>query len=294
MPEKQVLEIARETVTTFTALGIRFMDAVSNRPVTGGLAVSARPELSGRPEIRAFPTASSLYAFQGLPGLRALEYADAGFDPATSDKTRFLVRVDDRLARFLPSVFTVDLPLDYPGPFLSEPAGSLPSDIAGHAGFYLFPAPRRARQPGIAVVRSRLTTFPGERPAAHAVLEATVAGATWRGIADRRGCVALHFPYPLFRLGTPGGSSPSAGPVTAWQMTFRVHHEPHTLSFPLGEQAPPLLASIFGQSGADVWTDSPDTASAAAEPQGVADLAYGAELVLRTEGRSDLLIDVPT
>src|SRR5687767_11723341 len=104
-----------ERVTVLTPLGIRFWDAARDVQVDDGLEITARPE--GRPEstpVRAFKTASGAFAFQGLPGLEAFEHPpeSAGEPewPDPADAERFVIRVHDRLGRFLPVTFTAPAP----------------------------------------------------------------------------------------------------------------------------------------------------------------------------------------
>jgi hypothetical protein len=106
-----------EKVSTYTPLGIRFWDPAMDAAVTDGLEVTLRPP--NRPDLtrRAFQTLSGVYAFSGLSGLRSLELSDpdlpAGEHPVESSppvRYRFIVDVNDRLGRYLPVTFRVDLP----------------------------------------------------------------------------------------------------------------------------------------------------------------------------------------
>jgi hypothetical protein len=286
------LSSPRERVTILTPLGIRFWDPVQDAQVKDGLVVTAYPEGVRCTGTRAFRTLSGVYAFRGLPGLHDVEYPDDGFPDASPPvSARFIIRVFDRRRRFLPVVFSTDLPHYgvYPTrPPLSPPAGGLP-------GFYLFSAPTRPGAPTLAMVRAQLVervSASVRRPAAHAVLEVEVAGGrTWYGVADERGAVAVLFPYPTFTIAA-GLTSPAALPPVAsaqsWNLDVRVRYEPAALTFSNGFRIPDLR-SVFDQSPGRLWS------TAIAQPgQPVshtsAELIFGRELVMRTDGGSTLLI----
>ena len=111
-----------EQTTVFTLLGIRFWDAVRDAQVRDSLLVTARPVIAAsppgiaasRPAIRAFPTGSGVYAFQGLPGLHDIERPAENGVSTTSPpiQRRFFVEVRDEQKRVIPMVFGVELPLD--------------------------------------------------------------------------------------------------------------------------------------------------------------------------------------
>src|SRR5262245_50957031 len=99
-----------EKISVYTPLGIRFWDLAGDVAVVDGLEVTARPP--GAPQLtrRAFQTASGVYAFRDLPGLRSQEASNpelaAGVHPiAGTPLARFVIDVRDRLQRFLPATF---------------------------------------------------------------------------------------------------------------------------------------------------------------------------------------------
>lgn len=100
-----------ETTRVITPLGIRFWDMVANKQVSDNLVVTARPDKMDLPIISAFRTPSGIYAFQGLPGLHDMEYPVGDSDPGEHKKKRFIIEVEDQLRRFLPVVFSLDLPI---------------------------------------------------------------------------------------------------------------------------------------------------------------------------------------
>ena len=277
-----------ERQTTFTPLGIRFWDPATNSQVSHGLRVRAWPDGATGPVREAFRTASGVYAFQGLPGLRTVEYpTHNGGSTSPPVGQRFVVAVEDQQRRFLPVVLRVDAPFTgiYPTALAASPPGeALP-------GFYLFSAPWRTAT-ALAVVRADLVRESSGEPAAFAVLEVDgQESGVWHGIADERGSVAVFFPIPPFQA-TLGSSppGPQAPPQEQqWQVTARVLYEPAHLETPAGADVPDLR-TVLTQAGGVVWA----AAGGASAAQLNATLSFGQDLTLRTTGLADtrLLIDV--
>ena len=173
-----------ERQTIFTPLGIRFWDPATDRQIAHGLRVRAWPDGAVEPVRTAFRSASGVYAFQGLPGLRAVEYPPANGGAASPPAAqRFVVAVEDEQRRFLPATLRVDAPFEgiYPTALPASPPG------AALPGLYLFSAPWRSAA-GLAAVRADLVRRSTGQPAAHAVLELEVEeSGVWHGIADPRG-----------------------------------------------------------------------------------------------------------
>jgi hypothetical protein len=276
-----------ERQTIFTPLGIRFWDPASDSQVAHGLRVRAWRDGATEPVREAFRTASGIYAFQGLPGLRDLEYPlNGGGSASPPAALRFVVSVQDQQQRFLSTVMRVDAPFEgiYPTALAGSPPGqALP-------GFYLFSAPWRAAT-ALAVVRADLVRQSTGEPAAWAVLELDVEeSGVWHGIADQRGSVAVFFPVPPFQA-TLGSSPP--GPQAPpheqqWQVTARVRYEPDHLETPAGADVPDLR-TILTQAAGAVWASS----SGAPAADLAATLNFGQDLILRTSGLAEtrLLID---
>ena len=277
-----------ERQTTFTPLGIRFWDPATNSQVSHGLRVRAWPDGATGPVREAFRTASGVYAFQGLPGLRMVEYpTNNGGSTSPPVGQRFVVAVEDQQRRFLPVVMRVDAPFTgiYPTALAASPPGeALP-------GFYLFSAPWRTAT-ALAAVRADLVRESSGEPAAFAVLEVDgQESGVWHGIADERGSVAVFFPIPPFQA-TLGSSppGPQAPPQEQqWQVTARVLYEPAHLETPAGADVPDLR-TVLTQAGGVVWA----AAGGASAVQLNATLSFGQDLTLRTTGFADtrLLIDV--
>ena len=282
-----------ERYSVITPLGIRFWDPAFDTPVSNGLVVTAYPEGSRRPAARAICTASGVYALHGLAGLRALEYPTG--DPVSPGSlplvARFRIEVTDAAARFLPMAFVVDAPFRgiFPTDLPLGPNASAPP------GFFLFSSPTRPTTPQVAVVRAQISeriNDVDERPAAHAVLEATTtAGDRWIGLADDRGSVASLFPYPTFTLVADTAASllpPVDGAQQSWPLTIGVRYQPSVLSFVAGSPLPELR-SVLAQAPAAIWTGraTPPGQAVSALP---ATLVFGQELVLRSAQESVLLI----
>ena len=275
-----------ERQTVFTPLGIRFWDPATDAQVAHGLVVRAWPDGATEPVRDAFRTASGIYAFQGLPGLRAVEYPSDDGTASPPPVQRFVVSVEDQNRRFLPVVMRVDAP--FRGVFPTAGALSPPDDNL--PGFYLFSAPWRVAT-ALAVIRADLVRQSTGEPAAYAVLELEVEDSgTWHGIADQRGCLAVLFPIPPFQA-TLGSSPP--GPQAPpneqhWQITARILYEPANLETPNGADRPDLRTILTQASGA-IWP----AAGGAPGPELSATLNFGQELNLRTTGLAEtrLLID---
>jgi hypothetical protein len=124
--------IPLETLSIFTPLGIRFWDLTLGLPIAEGLSVSLRLANSTLPVLTATLTGSGVYAFFGLPGLRAAEYpTSSGYGPARTFS--YIVTVQDQLGRYLPTVLIYTL----------DQTGALVNGQPGIQLAYLFSAPTR-------------------------------------------------------------------------------------------------------------------------------------------------------
>jgi hypothetical protein len=277
-----------ERKTVVTALGIRFWDAARDTEVREGLVVTARLHDSTRPVVGAFTTGSGVYAFQGLPGLQEIEYPSEGRAPGPSaSPQRYTIEVADRLDRFVPVVFGVELPLAHRGVYVGAPPSSPPGNEV--RGFHLFSAPVRSVPPGYAALRAQLVDHETGEPAAHAVLEVRVEdGETHYGVADATGAITILFPFPTLAGGL-GISPPGAGAIPLadqwWSLSICSRWAPAVLRYPAGARTPDLR-SIFRQSHGAIWP-SQDGGATTDWP---VELPYGRELVLRTDDRSTLLV----
>ncbi len=283
-----------ERISRYTPLGIRFWDPAAAAPVVDGIVVTAmppdRPDLS----IKAETTASGIFAFHHLPGMRSLVVSDpdlpAGAHPFTSSPLfsgRFMVSVRDRLNRFQPCLFSIDLP--YQGIYPTRSTASLP-------GFYLFSAPTRSRTANLMVVRAqivkRVNSDVSER-AAFAVMEVQPpTGPVWPGIADENGSIAVFMPLPIFSP-PPHQTSPPSPPSSpsrsiGWDITVRVRCASPPLDTVQGFGVP-LLQDTLNQPSARVYTDFDAPGQPMAEV--LTRLVLGRALVVQTAGRSELWIE---
>ena len=278
-----------ERVSHYTPLGIRFWDPALGRAVTDGLEVTLWPP--GRPELarRAFRTRSGVYAFEGLPGFARLEFPDPERPPQDSPPTvnppvaaSFLVRVLDRLGRYLPVLFGVDAPQRGIYPTQPPPGPNLP-------GFFLFSAPARPATASLGVARAQLVervNATARRPAAFAVLEVrTNGGPAWQGIADAAGRVVVFFPYPPFVFPTP----PPPDPTPGWDVTVRVRYQSPPLPTAPPHGDVPNLADVLNQPAARLRTAESGPGQPLTEL--TTRVAFGRPLELRTGALSELLIE---
>ncbi len=270
---------------------------VSDKQVTDDLMVTTRPAATGRPIVAAFRTTSGIFAFQDLPGLRAIEYPTAGAaETSPPEPVPFITEILDRRHRFLPVAIKQELPLPYPGVFPSD-APSSPPD-GGSPGFYLCSAPTRPVAPGLTAVRAQLQDWATREPAAYAILEVQTNGDELRcGVADHRGCVAVIFPYPTFTVTL--STSPPSGPPLAqqkWEVVIRVRYTPDILEH-LTPVTIPNLHTIPDYRSILKQLEQPPslihiTHNESNDPveSWEVELAYGQELVVSTRDLSTLLV----
>jgi hypothetical protein len=297
-----------EELETFCPLGLRFWDAVSDDQIRSGLLVRAWPEPALRPVTEAFRTRSDVYAFQGLPGLRAIERPPAnptglaaapppGASPPSPPIAHpFVLEVVDLERRYLPAAIRLTLPLPARGVFLTRPPGS-PVETPP-PGFYLFSSPTRPRNAGIAAVRGELVDAATGAPAGHALVRVAIPGQPDRfGLADAGGRFAVQFPLPPLAGGlgrlfvSPDGAPSPPGPPVAdrtWDLAVAVAWEPGALA-PLPGTDLPDLVRLLDQLPADIVlaAGSPPALPAA---EWLGTLRYDGEVVVRTAGDSRLLI----
>ncbi|MGA7733213.1 MAG: hypothetical protein WCD37_18285 [Chloroflexia bacterium] len=203
--------------------------------------------------------------------------------------TRFVIDVRDRLQRFLPVTFQVDLP--YRGVYPTQPVGSPPGEPL--PGFFLFSAPTRQALSNLAVVRVQVVERLGPsqfRPARFAVLELQILGRpSVMGIADENGSVAVYFPYPPFAT-IVGPASPPGPPETrlqSWDVTVLVRYRLASQERPDDSASLPDLGAILTQPLADIW----EIQSGPPQAQLTSKLVFGQPLVLQTAGKSELWIE---
>ena len=275
-----------EAVTRVTPLGVRFWDPLEQAFVADGLSVNVRFATSAR-RYAATMTSAGVFSAQNLPLLREAERG-AGDDAywAGVATRSFVVEVDDPLGRFLSFSFPALLPAR--GLFVWSCALASPLVADGPSdGVVLFSAPSRPATPMRAAIRTELRDATTGKPAAGAVLVATVAGGALRvtGIADAQGRVVLLFPFPEPQDFPPIGdvaTSPPASPTGSslaghtWPVTLSAQYAPSSAPYP----DYPDLCTTLGQPPSPLWGDT----NGAALPAQT--LKVGSELVVRTSDAS--------
>jgi hypothetical protein len=297
-------------------LGFRFWDPVKNAQVTNDLEVTASTVDGYRRTFKAFQTPSGIYAFQGLPGLHDVEYPVKDTSGKEIIETELVIEVTDNQHRYLPMAFLFKekMPLAYTGIYRNTIFEELYPTSPPESGLpliYLFSAPTRHAGPGLAAVRCQLTDYSTARPASHAVLEITVKGRKWFGMANDKGNAVVYFPFPsvdnyYFGASPPMSVSRSVS-AQKWNLSIRVKYSPASLlKLPASGNkgnAPestgrtvPDIRSILSQQHAHIWLhdlESPGGPTTDFELN--EELTYGQEVVLRTGTMSELLLEtVPT
>jgi hypothetical protein len=277
-----------ERLTTVAPFGFRFWDPLEHRSIAAGLHVRHRWE--GAPERPVTCSSSGVFGIRGLPGFRAFEtgtgddafWADPPHTPGTGT-----VFVDDPLGRFLPIRFQVDEPVRLGAAFREVCRlghdGSPPD--AAMSLVPLFSAPGRARPAGMALVTAQLELVDGS-PARGALLEVRANGQPPAiGMADRNGIAVVMFPYPEpedVLLSPPPASMRSLSTQT-WEVGIAAFY----VADAVADDHPDLCAVLDQRSRPAVLLadDSPVVALSTAS------LEYGRPLILRTAGRSELVLD---
>jgi hypothetical protein len=280
------LEVSR----IFTPLGIRFWDLTQDVPISDGLMVNLRLMNSPAHPLPAVLTPSGVYAFFGLPGLRAAEYPDGSGQFGPPRTFSYVVTVQDTLGRYLPAVLVYTL--DQTGTVL---VNGIPDPTRGARLAYLFSATTRPVPPGVAGVRADLADQSTKAPAVWAVIRVQVSGQAevWTGIADDNGRVLVLVPFPVvdrLRLGSPPGSGQGNITGESWPLTVQVLYSPDSLTFPLATLpglvwpftvTPNLKGILEDQKPATIWSDP-----ATPVKQLAASLSLGQDLVLRSGSSS--------
>jgi hypothetical protein len=283
-----------EILDVFTPLGIRFWDPLTATSPRTGIRATAAPDLGDRlgPERAALVTASGIFAFRNLPGLRAVERPD-GTSAATSPELRqpFVLQVRDAESRFLSASLRVLLPLPYRGLFPRDPAEP-PSGAGGDRRFLLFSAPSRPVAAWHGVITGRLA-LPDGRAAGHAALRVEFGvGVSHHGFADGEGIFAIQFPFP--EIAPDAGASPPQNRALGdleWPFELRVFYDPGRLALLPGLGIPDYLAVLdqLLAPNAQVFAVHPGEGGAPLESlPGV--LRRDREAVARTAGSPALVI----
>jgi hypothetical protein len=239
-----------ERLQRHALLGLRFWDLAAASSSIDGLEVDVFPRARPRARTRARVNPSGVYFAQGVAGLRELEFADLEPAELWSVAARpYRVEVRDPYGRYLPIAFDADLParglFTWRAPWYSPPrAVSLPGEAGSPPQLLiekipLFPAAQRPVPEPLAVAYAQLRESGADRPAAWALLTASIDGEVrGLGLADKEGRVAVMFPYPeppRMTLSSP----PEARSDFHWQVQLQAYYR--TASPP---EAPPEIPDL--------------------------------------------------
>lgn len=242
-----------ERLILVTPLGVRLRDDATSSDVWDGLSTVVYPAAEPERRSNGVASASGIFVFQNLPGLRRVEMGDGDLTPSFA----FVLEVSDRRGRYLPFRAGVMLPRQ------------------GVQTFQLFSAPTRPLPDGMGAMRMELAD-PGGGPAAWAVVEATAGEQpVMTGLSDEKGrvLVPLRYPKPVITLGSPGTLKTPLTKQT-WSVGITVRYRRR-------EPVPsiPDLADILSQpAAAALLPTSPLT------PWSQGTLRFGQELVPETAG----------
>jgi hypothetical protein len=191
------------------AFGMAFVDDSRARRVEQGLQLRVAASAGGRqtPAVEAAAGPGGIHALHRLPV--------AGGGAA-------IVRVDDRLGRYLPTRLATTLPLPASG---LNTAACLAGDVP------LFLRPDAIAPAGLASVRAALWNATADAPAAFALLllrEPRSGRLLGRGLADERGqvLVAISPGEPVDADGAASPALPQPAAQRRWELQVEVRHDP--------------------------------------------------------------------
>lgn len=254
-----------ETLGYRAPLALRCRDATTSMDVSYGIAAFAWPD--GDPSATRIATGSKvspLLGFGTLPGLRAQTYARADGSalpswPAAPGKP-FVVRVVDTQSRYLPQVFSLELP------------ETAPVDVL------LYTAPTRSPPSAWACIGGEVHVASDDTAAAWALVDLDVDAGNYTALCDERGRFLIYLPYPE-ALPALVGSPPHGSGLDAltWAVTVSVRYQPRSLSWPVNPApvGPPDVVSIRSQGVAQVGFVNPTA------PSVTATLQFGSALHLQ-------------
>jgi hypothetical protein len=266
-------------------LGVRFWDEIAHKSIGDSLIVTAYRATQPDRRFALTLNRANVFVLQNVPGLRDIEFGAGDQDywdnlPAPQS---FVIDVFDTANRFLPFTFTAAVPTRDLYEWI---CGSPPEQ----SGVPLFSTPTRSNPGGYGVIRAELrdeaqfdTRTQDYAPASWALLEAWYDGQrVGRGLADQQGRIVVFLPYPE-PINPPISSPPT--PRTAltsqvWPIELRAFYSP-LVPVP---QSPDLCAALTQSPATLLNALSPPT------PLTQVHVAYGVDAIVKTVGRSDLLI----
>ena len=280
-----ITPVVIERLSKVAPLGVRLWDEITHKSIGDGLIVTAYRPLQSDRRCALTLNRANVFVLQNVPGLRDVEFGagDQAYWDDLSAPQNFVIDVFDTANRFLPFNFTAAVPTR---DLYAWICGSPPEP----SGVPLFSAPTRSISGGYGVLRAELrdesqfdTRKETYAPASWAMLEAWYDGQrVGRGLADRQGRIVVLFPYPE-PINPPISSPPT--PRTAltsqvWPIELRAFYSP-LVPVP---QSPDLCAALTQSPATLLSSLSPPT------PLTAVNVAYGVDAIVKTVGRSDLLI----
>jgi hypothetical protein len=251
------------------AFGLACRDDRTQRSVTEGLQVRVSPRLGST-------QGPAVEALAGPQGVHALH---RGLPAAA---TTAVVRIDDRLGRYLPTRLRCPLPLPPRG---LNTAACLPAG----AEVPLFLRPAQPAPAGLASVRAALWDTAADAPAAFALLLLREAGSgrlLGRGVADERGQVlaALSPGEPTDADGSASPPQPQPAALRRWLLRVEVFYAATLLrhadpAFGPATQPWPDLCELLAQPLCPAFA-GPDSPTL---PLTLAELRQGEPLILAAD-----------
>ncbi len=225
-----------ERIVRRAPLGLRCIDLAHNVPVGAGLVVQARHVSGSGGVFTAYRSpVSGIFGYNTLPGLADYEWdrSPASAYASPSDPLapqNYLITIEDAAGRYLPQAIRLTLPQERVIPVL------------------LFSSPARPVSSAFGVIRATLWDAVNQRPAAWALLTATIDSTDYQAVADARGEVALWVLYPSIQHAPNADTTPMTD--LAWPVTISVQYQPSAQEpLPvLPPTAPPEHKSILAQT----------------------------------------------
>jgi hypothetical protein len=273
-----------ETFARVAPLGLRFWDALTRSTVGQGLMVTAYR--ANRPERRfgMSPNSTNTFVLQNINRASEFGLGDEKYWADLPAQQPWVIEVLDLEERFIPFCFEVQVAQRN----LYEFSCGSPLEKMGLVP--LFSAPSRRVAGGFGKISANLGDqgrYDPRRqtyaPAAWAVIEASYDGnLIGRGVADGQGAIVLYVAYPE-PLNPPVVSPP--GPRKAltaqeWTIDLRGFYSPGSAAVKF-----PDLCSVLKQPACGLLSILSPPADLSE-----AKLGFAQELVLKTDGLSELLL----
>ncbi len=282
-----------EVISRNTLLGIRFWDPALDEQIRYGLNVVLFSINNKLKKIRANCTRSGIYAFNDIPGMIDLETPLKNVDTifmSPVETKQYVLEVHDPKERFISVALLIELPLPYKGLFLVDDNSASPGNPP--RGFNLYSSINRSSASQFTFVRGELVDRNSGLPATNAIVRIeTEDEFRWYGISDKDGKFSVMMPYPFINMSF-GSSPPSSDGVRLFQRTWTVSitvlYEP-LAQVPLVGSELPDYSSVLNQEQASMYTELPETDVGEVMEMQI-ELAYGRDLIVKTEGFSELYV----